>query len=79
VATIKDNDSVIFFNFRPDRARQLTRVFCEEDFLGFERNKRISSCFVCFTDYDVTIPNKEVAFHKVEMNNTFGEFLAKNN
>ena len=76
VATIKDGDSVIFFNFRPDRAREITRAFCCDDFDGFAREKRIQTTYVCFTDYDETIPNKEVAFHKVAITNTFGEFLA---
>ena len=76
VATIQDGDSVIFFNFRPDRAREITRAFCCDDFDGFAREKRIQTTYVCFTDYDETIPNKEVAFHKVAITNTFGEFLA---
>ena len=76
VATIEDGDSVIFFNFRPDRAREITRAFCCDDFNGFAREKRIQTTYVCFTDYDETIPNKEVAFHKVAITNTFGEFLA---
>ena len=78
VATIKDNDSVIFFNFRPDRAREITRVFCADDFDGFDRGTRKNVTFVCFTEYDVTIPNKEVAFKKVELKNTFGQYLAAN-
>jgi len=78
VATIQDGDSVIFFNFRPDRARQITRVFCADDFDGFERGPRKDVFYVCFTEYDVTIPNKLIAFKKVELHNTFGEFLAQN-
>ena len=78
VATIKDKDSVIFFNFRPDRAREITRAFCCDEFAGFSREKRLDLTYVCFTDYDETIPNKEVAFHKVAITNTFGEFLAAN-
>lgn len=77
-ATVKENDSVIFFNFRPDRARELTRAFCDDEFTGFAREKRLDLTFVCFTEYDPTIPNKEVAFHKVAITNTFGEFLAAN-
>ena len=79
VATIKDNDSVIFFNFRPDRAREITRTFCDDEFNGFDRGERVKTTFVCFTDYDVTIGNKLVAFVKDEITNTFGEFLAANN
>ena len=78
VATIKDKDSVIFFNFRPDRAREITRAFCDDDFKGFER-ERLDTTFVCFSDYDPTIPNKEVAFHKISITNTFGEWLSANN
>ncbi len=78
VATVADKDSVIFYNFRPDRAREITRAFCADDFDGFAREKRMDTIFVCFSEYDVTIPNKEVAFHKVSITNTFGEFLAAN-
>ncbi|HJA31638.1 MAG TPA: 2,3-bisphosphoglycerate-independent phosphoglycerate mutase [Candidatus Eisenbergiella pullicola] len=78
VATIQDGDSVIFFNFRPDRAREITRAFCNDEFTGFEREKKLDLVYVCFTEYDPTIPNKEVAFHKVEVTNTFGEWLAAN-
>ena len=77
VGTIKDKDAVIFFNFRPDRAREITRAFCADDFDGFDRGARKDVTYVCFTEYDVTIPNKEVAFHKVELKNTFGQFLAE--
>ena len=76
VATIKDKDTVIFFNFRPDRARELTRAFCMDEFDGFERGARKNVAYICFTEYDATIPNKEVAFKKVELKNTFGEYLA---
>ena len=78
VATIKDKDSVIFYNFRPDRAREITRAFCDNEFDGFDRGKRLELTYVCFTEYDITIPNKLVAFHKVSIDNTFGQFLAKN-
>lgn len=78
-ATVKDKDSVIFYNFRPDRAREITRAFCDDAFTGFEREGgRKHTIYVVFTEYDVTIPNKIVAFHKVEITNTFGEFLAAN-
>lgn len=79
VAVIKENDSVIFFNFRPDRAREITRTFCDDHFEGFDRGERINTVFVCFTNYDVTIEHKLVAFVKDEITNTLGEFLAKNN
>ena len=78
VAKINADDSIIFFNFRPDRAREITRTFCADDFDGFDRGDRIKTTFVCFTEYDATIENKQVAFVKEEITNTFGEFLAKN-
>ena len=77
-ACIEDGDSVVFFNFRPDRAREITRAFCDDEFTRFERGSRMNLTYVCFTDYDDTIENKLVAFHKVNINNTFGEFLAAN-
>lgn len=76
VGTIQDGDSVVFYNFRPDRAREITRAFCDDDFKGFAREKRLALTFVCFTDYDPTIANKLVAFEKVDITNTFGEYLA---
>lgn len=80
VASIKANDSVIFFNFRPDRAREITRTFCDDAFTSFERKKGFFPLtFVTFTEYDPTIPNHIVAFHKVEITNTFGQFLAEHN
>lgn len=78
-AVVTDGDSIIFFNFRPDRAREITRAFCDDDFKGFDRGARKDITYVCFSDYDPTIPNKEVAFHKVAVTNTFGEWLAANN
>ena len=78
VATINDGDSIIFFNFRPDRARELTQVFCSDDFDGFKRGERKQVTYVCFTDYDDSIPNKSVAFQKNAITNTFGEWLAAN-
>ena len=77
VATIQDNDSIIFYNFRPDRAREITRTFCDDNFAGFDRGPRVKTTFVCFTEYDITIENKQVAFVKEEITNTFGEFLAQ--
>lgn len=78
VGLIQDKDSVIFFNFRPDRAREITRAFCDDNFQGFAREARKDLTFVCFSDYDPTIENKEVAFHKIAVTNTFGEWLAAN-
>ncbi len=77
--TIGANDSVIFFNFRPDRAREITRTFVDDDFKGFERrNGRFPICYVCMTQYDVTMPNVEVAFKPEGLTNTLGEYIAKN-
>ena len=76
VAAIEDKDTIIFFNFRPDRAREISRTFCMDEFDGFDRGPRKQVTYICFTEYDVTIPNKTVAFHKVELTNTFGQFLA---
>ena len=78
VATIQDKDSIIFFNFRPDRAREITHCFCDDEFDKFERGKRPDVTYVCFTEYDPLILNKTVAFKKVEVTNTFGEYLSAN-
>lgn len=76
---ISANDSVIFFNFRPDRAREITRTFVDDSFSGFERkNGRFPLYFVCMTQYDVTMPNVEVAFKPESLTNTFGEYISKN-
>lgn len=76
--TVKENDSVIFFNFRPDRARQLTRAFVDPDFKGFERrNGFFTTTFVCMAQYDAEMPNVLVAFPPEELTMTFGEYLAK--
>lgn len=76
---IKDGDSVIFFNFRPDRAREITRTFVDDAFAGFERKGGKKDVFyVCMTQYDASMPNVEVAFKPQTLENTLGEFLAKN-
>ena len=76
---IKSGDSVIFFNFRPDRAREITRTFVDDDFTGFERKGgRQKVFYVCMTQYDASMPNVEVAFKPETLENTLGEFLAKN-
>ena len=76
IATISANDSVIFFNFRPDRAREITRSLVDKEFDGFER-KYFPLYYVCFTNYDDTIEDVHIAFKKEEIKNTFGEILAK--
>ena len=76
VATVKEGDSVIFYNFRPDRAREITRAFCDPEFTGFARERLQNLTYVCFKDYDETIPNKLVAFKKEEITNTFAQYLS---
>ncbi len=76
VATIAQNDSVIFFNFRPDRAREITRAIVDNEFKEFEK-KLLSLYYVCFTNYDETIPNVNIAFKKTDIKNTFGEYISK--
>ncbi|MBC8547212.1 2,3-bisphosphoglycerate-independent phosphoglycerate mutase [Clostridiaceae bacterium NSJ-31] len=76
-ATIKANDSVVFFNFRPDRAREITRTLVDEAFEGFQRkNGFFPLYFVCMTQYDVTMPNVHVAFKPESLTNTFGEYIS---
>lgn len=78
VATIGANDSVIFFNFRPDRAREITRTFVDPEFKGFERaNGFFPLYYVCMTQYDKTMPNVVVAFKPQTLDNTFGEYISK--
>lgn len=74
---LKENDSFIFFNFRPDRAREITRAFVDDAFDGFQRrNGRIPLYYVCMTQYDSTMPNVHVAFTPQTLHNTFGEYLS---
>ncbi|MDP4152421.1 MAG: 2,3-bisphosphoglycerate-independent phosphoglycerate mutase [Bacillota bacterium] len=76
--TIKHDDSVIFYNFRPDRAREITRTIVDPDFKGFDRKSGcISPLFVCFTQYDATMPGVSVAFKPQSLSNTFGEYISK--
>lgn len=76
---VEDGDTVIFMNFRPDRARQMTRIFCDDAFTGFERRGgRKQVHYVCMAEYDATMPNCEVAYPPVELTNVLGEYLSKN-
>ena len=76
-AAIQPNDSVIFFNFRPDRAREITRTLVDPDFDGFERKKGFFPVnFVCMTQYDATMPNVDVAFKPQVLTNTLGEYIS---
>ncbi|MCR4563718.1 MAG: 2,3-bisphosphoglycerate-independent phosphoglycerate mutase [Clostridiales bacterium] len=73
---IKANDSVVFYNFRPDRAREITRAFVDPDFTGFERREFFPLYYVCMTQYDALMPNVEVAFKPESLVNTMGEYLS---
>ena len=74
--TISDNDSIIFFNFRPDRAREITRTLVDPDFDGFTR-QYFPVTFVCNTEYDATMPNVEVAYPRMSVRNGLGEYLSQ--
>ena len=75
--SISANDSVIFFNFRPDRAREITRTLVDEAFNDFERAKGFFPlCYTCMTQYDATMPNVQVAFHPQSLEDTFGEYIS---
>ena len=76
LATIDTGDSIIFFNFRPDRGRQLTRVFVDEEFDGFEREKKVSTFFVTMTEYDKTIGNVQIVYRSEQPVNTLGEYVS---
>ena len=76
VATVSENDAIIFFNFRPDRAREITRAIVDVDFDGFERTY-FPTKYVGFTQYDKTIENIEIAYKQQSINNTLGEYLSK--
>ena len=74
---ISQGDSVIFYNFRPDRAREITRTLVDPDFTGFERKKGFFPLtYVCMTQYDATMPNVEVAYKPESLVNTFGEYIS---
>ena len=76
--TIKANDSVIFFNFRPDRAREITRAYVDPDFKGFERKHGFFPLtYVCMTQYDATMPNVLIAYPPESLHMTMGEYLSK--
>ena len=76
-AQVRDNDSIIFFNFRPDRAREITRCFVDEDFTDVARKTGFLSVdFICTTEYDATLPNVTVAYPHQKLVNTFGEYIS---
>src|SRR5690625_2667150 len=76
VATVEDGDSIIFFNFRPDRARQITRAFVDENFQGFEREKKVNTFYVTMTEYDKTIENVHVAYRSEAPENTLSQYIS---
>ncbi len=76
IAKVTKDDSIIFFNFRPDRAREITRTFVDPEFTGFER-ELIKPFYVCMTQYDASMPNVEVAYKPQKLENTLGEILSK--
>lgn len=77
IGLVKEGDSIVFFNFRPDRAREITRAFTERDFNGFERKTGfLNPCYICFTRYDATFTNVKIAFKPQSLKNTLGEYLA---
>ena len=83
IGLIEKGDSIICFNFRPDRAREMTRAMSQKEFVvpkgtAFERKTGfIAPVYVCFTVYDAQFEGVEIAFPKTELKNTLGEYLAK--
>ncbi len=76
VGTVQDGDSLVFFNFRPDRAREVTRAFCMDGLDGFDRGPRPDITYVCFVDYEPDVPHRLVAFEKEDIRNSIGEYVA---
>ena len=75
--TVNDGDAMIMFNFRPDRAREITRTFVDDNFDGFERKKKVSDiCYICMTQYDAEMPNVTLAYPPETLVNTLGEYIA---
>lgn len=75
--TVNDGDAIIMYNFRPDRAREITRAFADPAFDGFIRKKTVKNLkYVCMTQYDASMPGVEVAFPPQTLVNTFGDYIA---
>ncbi|MBQ3557045.1 MAG: 2,3-bisphosphoglycerate-independent phosphoglycerate mutase [Oscillospiraceae bacterium] len=75
---VQEKDSIIFFNYRPDRAREITRCFVDEDFTDVERKSGfIPVHYVCTTEYDATMPNVTVAYPRQKLDNIFGEYISR--
>ena len=75
---VAKNDCVIFYNFRPDRAREITRTFVDPDFDGFSRREFFPLKYICMTQYDALMPNVQIAFTPQSLKNTLGEYLSDN-
>ncbi len=73
---LKSGDSFIFFNFRPDRAREITRAFVDPDFDGFKIDEKLNLYYVCMTQYDATMPNVEIAYHPQSLDKPLGEIIS---
>ncbi len=76
MTTVEDGDTIIFFNFRPDRARQITRAFVDKEFIGFKRKKTASTFYISMTEYDKTIDNVHVAYRSTPPVNTLSEYIS---
>lgn len=76
IGNIKEHDSLVFFNFRPDRAREITKALVNNEFDGFERERINNLCFVTMTEYDESIKNVSVAYKPQSLANTFGEYIS---
>ncbi len=77
IATVDSGDSIIFFNFRPDRARQITRAIMDNDFEDFKREKKADVIYICMTQYDKTIENVEIAYKPQKHSSTLGEYISQ--
>lgn len=76
-APVSDGDAIIMYNFRPDRAREITRTFVDPDFNGFPRRKKVDNlCYICMTQYDAQMPNVTIAYPPEHLTNTLGEYAA---
>ncbi len=75
-AAVQDHDTIVSFDFRPDRVREITRTFVDPDFKGFDRGPRKDVFYVCMTQYDAQMPNVEVAFKPVSLKNTIGQYVS---
>ena len=77
IAVIEENDAVIYFNYRHDRGREITRAIVDKDFKEFETKEFNNLYYVCMTEYDSTIPNVHIAFKPESVSHTFGEYISE--